>query len=63
MIKKGGEIKTKKIASGLFLALFMMGGIWGLHGFESGNDWGKAVSELAKSEPGAVASHIQMMRM
>lgn len=50
----------KKLTSGLLLALLMMGGIWGMHEFDSGKDWGKAVSEMAKMYPGAVADHIHM---
>jgi hypothetical protein len=52
----------KKTTSVLMLLFFMFGGIWSLHGFESGRDWGEAVSKLAKSEPGAVSSHIKSMK-
>jgi hypothetical protein len=34
-------------------------GIWRSHGFESGKAWGKAVSKMAKSYPGAVSDHIK----
>ena len=39
-----------------------MNAIWKRHEFDSPEGWGEAVSELAKSEPGAVAMHIKEMK-